>query len=184
MVIMGSLYSLCFQKYFSYSYIIQCGVQKKLCCCCCCCNLTGSVLLRILVGLLSPDWAYKCTLSRSKQDEQDNSKFNVKIWVCLSQLTTTRRLIQKLIVWYNTNSWIRQFYWWPLSWALKSRIQLKKSRIQVPLSTNPVPGIWKSRIRIELSYMGRGNIRKIDAAFLSDGRQPEVDFLHHWAVVW
>ena len=21
-------------------------------------------------------------------------------------------------------------------------------------------------------------------AFLSDGRQPEVDFLHHWAVVW
>ena len=32
--------------------------------------------------------------------------------------------------------------------------------------------------------MGRGDIRNIDAAFLSDGRQPEVDFLHPWAVVW
>ena len=67
---------------------------------------------------------------------------------------------------------------------MKSRIQLKKSRIQFPLSTNPVPGIRKSRIRIELSYMGRGDIRNTDAAFLSDGRQPEVDFLHHWTVVW
>jgi len=28
------------------------------------------------------------------------------------------------------------------------------------------------------------NIGSLATAFLSDRRQPEVDFLHHWAVVW
>ena len=67
-------------------------------------------------------------------------------------------------------------------------------RIYQILSSN----ILRKRTEINLEYWGFSRVIIVSVfytsdirsrfititAFLSDGRQPEVDFLHHWAVVW